>query len=96
MAIDLSSDQLNALSVPEKLRLLEQVWQSLCNQPAEILSPEWHAEVLCERARRLADGEAVCVPWRESNPICSGLRNEHPELHGADRHAQRVDLQPSS
>jgi len=49
-------------------RLLEQVWQSLCNQPAEIPSLEWHAEVLCERARRLTDGEAVRVPWRESNP----------------------------
>ncbi len=49
-------------------RLLEQAWQSLCNQPAEIPSPELHAEVLCERARRLTDSEAVRVPWRESNP----------------------------
>jgi putative addiction module component (TIGR02574 family) len=66
MAIDLSSDQLNALSVPEKVRLLEQVWQSLCDQPAEIPSPEWHAEELRKRARRLADGEAVRVPWSEA------------------------------
>ena len=66
MAIDLSSDQLNALSVPEKVRLLEQVWQSLCDQPAEIPSPEWHAEVLRKRSRRLADGEAVRVPWSEA------------------------------
>jgi hypothetical protein len=66
MAIDLSSDQLNALSVPEKVRLLEQAWQGLCNQPAEIPAPEWHAEVLIERARRFADGEAVRVPWSEA------------------------------
>jgi putative addiction module component (TIGR02574 family) len=62
MAIDLSNDQLTALSVPEKVRLLEQVWQSLCDQREEIPSPEWHAEVLSKRARRLADGEAVRVP----------------------------------
>ncbi len=49
-------------------RLLEQVWQSLCNQPAENPFLEWHAEVLCERARCLTDGEAVRAPWRESNP----------------------------
>lgn len=66
MAIDLSNDQLNALSVPEKVRLLEQIWQSLCDQPAEITSPEWHAGVLRKRARRLADGEAVHVPWSEA------------------------------
>jgi putative addiction module component (TIGR02574 family) len=66
MAIDLSNDQLNALSVPEKVRLLEQVWQSLCDQPEEITSPEWHAEVLSKRARRLADGGAVRVPWSEA------------------------------
>jgi putative addiction module component (TIGR02574 family) len=66
MAIDLSSDQLDALSVPETVRLLEQIWQSLCSQPAEIPSPAWHAEVLRERARRLADGEAVRLPWSEA------------------------------
>lgn len=66
MAINLSDDQLDALSVPEKVRLLEQVWQSLCSQPAEIPSPGWHAVVLRERARRLADGEAVRLPWSEA------------------------------
>jgi hypothetical protein len=66
MAIDLSSDQLNAFSVPEKVRLLQQVWQSLCNQPAEIPSPELHAEVLRERARRLTDGKAVRAPWSKA------------------------------
>jgi putative addiction module component (TIGR02574 family) len=66
MAIDLSSDQLNALSVPEKLRLLEQVWQSLCEQPAEIPSPEWHANVLRERAQRLSNGDATRIPWSEA------------------------------
>ena len=66
MAIDLSSDQLNALSVPEKLRLLEQVWQSLCEQPAEIPSPEWHANVLRERAQRLSKGDATRIPWSEA------------------------------
>jgi hypothetical protein len=54
MAIDLSSDQLNAFSVP------------LCNQSAEIPSPELHAEVLRERARRLTDGEAVRAPWSKA------------------------------
>lgn len=66
MAIDLSSDQLNALSVPGKVRLLEQIWQSLCEQPAETPSPEWHADILRERAQRLTHGDAARIPWSEA------------------------------
>ena len=66
MAIDFSSDQLHALSVTEKLRLLEQIWQSLCEQPDEIPSPEWHADILRERAQRLTHGDAAPIPWSEA------------------------------
>jgi hypothetical protein len=66
MAIELSSDQLDALTVAEKLRLLEQVWQSLCCQPDALISPEWHADVLVERHQRLLDGSATRIPWNEA------------------------------
>lgn len=63
MAIDLSSDQLDALSVAEKVRLLEQVWQSLCSNPDSITTPDWHADVLVFRTQRLVDGSATRIPW---------------------------------
>jgi putative addiction module component (TIGR02574 family) len=66
VAIELSSDQLDALTVAEKVRLLEQVWQSLCAQPASIASPDWHADVLMERRQRLLDGSATSIPWHEA------------------------------
>jgi len=66
MAIELSSDQLDALTVAEKVRLLEQVWQSLCSQPDSIDSPDWHSDVLMERRQRLLDGSATCIPWNEA------------------------------
>jgi putative addiction module component (TIGR02574 family) len=66
MAIDLSSAELDALSVPDKVRLLEQVWQSLCSHPGDVSSPEWHAEVLWERSERLTDGRATRIPWAEA------------------------------
>jgi hypothetical protein len=66
MAIELSSDQLDALTVAQKLRLLEQVWQSLCCQPDAFISPEWHADVLVERHQRLLDGSATRIPWNEA------------------------------
>ena len=66
MAIELSSDQLDALTVAEKVRLLEQVWQSLCCKPDALISPEWHADVLVERHQRLLDGSATRIPWNEA------------------------------
>jgi len=66
MAIELPSDQLDTLTVAEKVRLLEQVWQSLCCQPDALISPEWHADVLVERHQRLLDGSATRIPWNEA------------------------------
>jgi hypothetical protein len=66
MAIELPSDQLDALTVAEKVRLLEQVWQSFCCQPDALISPEWHADVLVERHQRLLDGSATRIPWNEA------------------------------
>jgi len=66
MAIELSSDQLDALTVPEKVQSLEQVWHSLCSKPDSISSPDWHADVLAERRQRLLDGSAKRLSWDEA------------------------------
>ena len=63
MSMDLS---LESLSVAEKVRLLESVWQSLCKHSGDVQSPEWHREVLEERKRRLEDGRATVSSWIEA------------------------------
>lgn len=60
MAIDL---HLETMSVAEKLEAMEAIWASLCREPADFTSPTWHAEVLAERRRRLAAGEATVSDW---------------------------------
>ena len=66
MSIDLSGEVLDALTVSEKVRLLEQVWQSLCSHMADVSSPELHAEVLRERSERLTDDRSTRIPWAEA------------------------------
>jgi hypothetical protein len=66
MMIELSSGQLDALTVAEKVQLLEQVWQSLCCQPDAFPSPDWHADVLVDRSQRLLDGSSARIPWSEA------------------------------
>ena len=57
---------LDTLSVSEKVRLLESVWESLCKKSGDVQSPEWHREVLETRKRRLEDGRAMVSPWSEA------------------------------
>ncbi|MHB1360119.1 MAG: addiction module protein [Rhodocyclaceae bacterium] len=56
-----------AMPVAEKLKLMETLWDSLCMQSAVgVTSPAWHGEVLEDRLRRLASGEETVAPWQEA------------------------------
>lgn len=56
-----------AMPVSEKLKLMEALWDSLCAQSVENMElPAWHGEVLDERLRRLAAGEETVAPWSEA------------------------------
>jgi hypothetical protein len=54
---------LRQMSVPEKLRLMEDLWHDLSQNERTVVSPEWHGEVLAERERKLASGEDSLVDW---------------------------------
>ena len=62
MAIKLSSDQFEGMTAVDKVRLLAQMWQSLCSEPDSIASPEWHSDVLAERRQRRLNGSTTCLP----------------------------------
>ena len=47
------------MSVQEKLEVMEQLWMDLSAREHEVPSPAWHAEILQERERLVASGEAV-------------------------------------
>lgn len=66
MAIELPRGQLEGITAADKVRQLEQVWQSLCSKSDSIASPEWHSDVLAERRQRLLDGSTTYFPWDEA------------------------------
>ena len=47
------------MSVQEKLEVMEQLWTDLSTREHEVPSPAWHAEILQERERLVASGEAL-------------------------------------
>ena len=70
MAQDIPID---AMSVAEKLQLMEDAWKSLCQNSGDVQSPEWHEEVLAKRRRRLGVGESKTSSWENAKVRLSKL-----------------------
>jgi hypothetical protein len=54
---------LQEMTTPDKLRLMEELWQNLSINASEVASPEWHGEVLAERDRLIESGEETFIDW---------------------------------
>jgi hypothetical protein len=54
---------LSQMSVPEKLRLMEDLWRDLSQNERDVTSPEWHGVILAGRERKLATGEDTLLDW---------------------------------
>ena len=49
---------LKQMSRPEKVRLMEQIWQDLSAHEQEVESPLWHGEIIAERTAKVEEGKA--------------------------------------
>ena len=56
----------NEMTVAKKLQLVKTLWQDLSRHADALESPEWHGEVLQERERRIASGEARFSDWEQA------------------------------
>jgi len=56
---------LKAMTVPEKLDLMEAIWADLSKDDENIPVPDWHAQVLREREERLSRGEERLIDLDE-------------------------------
>ena len=54
------------MTVTEKLRLMEALWADLSRNADALESPDWHREVLEERERCIASGEARFIDWEKA------------------------------
>lgn len=65
---------LKDMSHADKLRVMEELWDDLCHSPEGVPSPEWHGEVLAERQRLTASGEAQFLDWEDVKASLLGPR----------------------
>lgn len=55
--------ELIALPLAERLQVMEALWESLCHDAPDSLSPTWHADVLDARAKALDSGADPTSAW---------------------------------
>jgi hypothetical protein len=60
MAVDLPLAQ---MSVDDKLQAMEQLWADLSKDPAQVVSPAWHGDVLRSRREQVQQGKASFQSW---------------------------------
>jgi len=54
---------LDQMTVEEKLRALERIWEDLCRSEADLPSPPWHRDVMEAREMRVRQGSEPFTDW---------------------------------
>ena len=54
---------LEQMTTAEKLRVMETLWNDLARHEEQVESPEWHGQVLRERAAKVSEGKETFMDW---------------------------------
>ncbi|NUM56210.1 MAG: addiction module protein [Candidatus Hydrogenedentes bacterium] len=54
------------MTVAEKLRAMESIWEDLQRNPADVPSPAWHEDVLRAREHRVSEGQSHYGDWTDA------------------------------
>lgn len=55
--------QLDQMTLEEKLRAMEELWDDLCEHEADVPVSQWHKDLLDERERLIEQGKAHFTDW---------------------------------
>jgi putative addiction module component (TIGR02574 family) len=61
----LDPDELRALPVAERLKLIEDLWDSIDADAATLPLPDWQRDEIDSRLDALDDGSSIGAPWEE-------------------------------
>ena len=66
MAGTLTSEQIEKLSVEERLKLLQLICESLAQQADKLPTPEWHRAIIEQRLNRMEENPHPGIPADEA------------------------------
>ena len=57
---------LERMTTGEKLQVMEEIWDDLRREPAQVNSPTWHDVVLRGREKRVRSADALFSDWSQA------------------------------
>jgi len=54
------------MTLREKLATMEALWEDISQAPQSVKSPDWHGDVLRDRARQIAKGKSEFTDWEKA------------------------------
>jgi hypothetical protein len=54
-------EQIQEISIHEKLRVMEAIWEQMSREEGNSEVPQWHEEIVNECERLMAEGEAILI-----------------------------------
>ena len=54
---------LKEMTIEEKLKTIEYIWDDLCRNADDIPSPGWHRDELAKREEELLSGNVELIDW---------------------------------
>jgi hypothetical protein len=57
--------KIDQMALPDKLAVMEQLWESISQKPEKVVSPRWHKEVLASRRMKMSKGKAKFISLNE-------------------------------
>lgn len=54
---------LDQMTIVDKIRTMEYLWDDLCRHAEQVDSPTWHGDVLSEREQNVLVGESSFEEW---------------------------------
>lgn len=62
--------KIKKMSIPERLQIMEVLWDSFLYENEKIETPEWHENILKERRAKIASGNANFISVSELKKSC--------------------------
>ena len=54
---------LDEMSIEEKIKTMEEIWDDLVSHANSVSSPDWHKDILEDREKKLKEGVEEVIDW---------------------------------
>jgi hypothetical protein len=68
----MSIAEIQKMSHNERLMAMEELWDALCHEDREPMSPDWHEGILKDRTSKIASGKANYLSLDEAKERIEG------------------------